>query len=419
MILIEEKRGNADSNFAQDARCNIASLEQRLQTEDKPEYEVRKKLIEALSSCDPDKLQSLKPEIDACQDPLLDVIYIIVNVLLSNAAFIERLEQLEQLRPYIDSKKIPLEVTALIYTLYADSYLNCDNEKALSWYKKALDIDPFLWPCRQNYASILWNENRWTEAADFFEKQVERFGDQPNLLTAYGRALIETGNYGKALITLRKAQKMQPDSQIVSEYLNMALDSCSEDDLKAETANKQSIESSQVLITPEGFKHFLSEFSDCVQSEVRMTFWRLSKDKTHTWRAAPEQQGQTLLHMFIKSKYGDAVEALEEVGTGAGRMDLYLHFSSCFKTIIELKMCGHGYSEAYSLEGIQQLDHYLKSQKVHVGYLLVFDGRTRDFGKGIKSVYFVDDNIIFTSIIDVRPSIKPQKGGKPWQISQA
>ncbi len=100
---------------------------------------------------------------------------------------------------------------------------------------------------------------------------------------------------------------------------------------------------------------------------------------------------------------------MEEVSAGAGRIDLYLHFSNGFKTIIELKLCGHGYSEAYSLEGIQQLDHYLKSKNIHVGYLLVFDSRARGFGEGIEPIYFKDAAITFANIIDVRLSIRREK----------
>ena len=97
---------------------------------------------------------------------------------------------------------------------------------------------------------------------------------------------------------------------------------------------------------------------------------------------------------------------MEEVYIGAGRIDIYLQFSNGFKTVIELKMCGHSYSEAYSLEGRQQLDHYLTNKKVHVGYLLIFDSRTRDFKKNIQPVYVIGQNIVYTIVVDVRPSVK-------------
>lgn len=412
LLFLEEKRGGADAGATQSARDRIESLERRLQTEDRAGYEARKRLTEVLRSGDAEQLKDLKPEIDACQEPLLDAVYIIAETVLTGSAFVEQLEQLERLRPYIGRDGIPPEVTALIAALYADTYLkNGDCEKALSWYKKALDINPFLWACRQNYAAILWNEKRWTEAAAFFAQQVARFGDQPHLLIVYGRALLETGNCAKALKILRKAQKLQPDAPMIAEYINRALDLCDEEDLEAESAGGQS--AGAPCVTPEGVRQLLSEFSEYVRAEVRMTFWRRSKERAHVWRASPEQHGQTLLHTFVKSRYGGAVEVLEEAPAGAGRIDLYLRFLSGFTTVIELKMCGHGYSEAYSLEGIAQLQHYLENKKVHVGYLLVFDSRTRKYGEGIAPVYFAGDHIIFTSIADVRPFVKPGREREP------
>jgi hypothetical protein len=33
---------------------------------------------------------------------------------------------------------------------------------------------------------------------------------------------------------------------------------------------------------------------------------------------------EDLLHTFLKARFGDRVEIFEEVGTGAGRLDLYV-----------------------------------------------------------------------------------------------
>lgn len=406
-IFLAEKQSSADSKLIRDAQNNIFSLAQRLQDDDKSDYEIRKKLIEALDRGDADVLHSLEAEINALQDQLLKILYLIVDIMVSGYTFFEKMERLEKLCKYIDTGKTPLEVTSLIYNLYADTYLSYDDyEKAITWYRKALDINPFLWHCRQNYVALLWEAGKWNDVAGYLEAQVKRFGDQPNLLVVYGRSLIKVKAYGKALKVLRKAQKLLPDSKMIDKYISFAIDSCGEGTLTLDLDNEQSTEPLKPNITPENFRTLLTEFSKFVRSEVRMTFWKSASGRKHTWIASPEKHGQTLLHTFIKSKYNDAVEVMEEVYTGAGRVDVYLQFSNGFKTIIELKMCGHSYSETYSLEGIKQLDHYLVNKKVHVGYLLIFDSRTRDFQKNIQPIYFVGQNIIYTNVVDVRPSVK-------------
>ena len=142
-------------------------------------------------------------------------------------------------------------------------------------------------------------------------------------------------------------------------------------------------------------------------NDKRMSFWKNDpKQKGHKWVTSPEQHGQNLLHTFIKSRFGQNVEAIEEVDTGAGRIDIYLRFYNGLKTIIELKLCGGGYSEGYAVSGIEQLTHYLKNKQTYLGYLLVFDGRIRDCGKGIQSAYPFENYTIRSFVADVRSKVK-------------
>ena len=407
IIFLAEKQDSVDPDLIQDAQDNIFSLEQRLQNDERSDYEIRKKLMESLNKSDADTLHGLSKEIDALQDQTLKVLYLIVDILVSAHTFFEKMERLEELYNYIKNDTTSLEVVFVVYNLYADIYLDHgDYEKAIMWYRKALDINPFLWHCRQNYLALLCKTGKWNDAASYLETQVKRFGDQPNLLFVYGRALIEVKSYGKAIKVLRKAQKMLPDSKDIGKLLSFAIDSCSDEVFTIDQNGEASTEPLSPAITLESFRALLTRFSEFIRSEVRMSFWKSAPNRKHVWVASPEKYGQTLLHTFIKSKYSDAVEVMEEVGTGAGRIDVYIQFSNGFKTIIELKMCGHSYSEAYSLEGTKQLEHYLVNKKLHVGYLLIFDSRTRDFGENIQPVYSAGRNIIYTNIVDVRPSIK-------------
>lgn len=92
---------------------------------------------------------------------------------------------------------------------------------------------------------------------------------------------------------------------------------------------------------------------------------------------------------------------------GAGIIDLYIILQGGLKIVVELKICGGaGYSSNYALSGKDQLIHYIKNTQTKIGFLIVFDGRMRDFGKGFIPIQSVDDISIFTTAIDMRPKIE-------------
>lgn len=96
----------------------------------------------------------------------------------------------------------------------------------------------------------------------------------------------------------------------------------------------------------------------------------------------------------------------EEVGAGAGRVDIFLRLSDGSRVVIELKMCGgRTYAKSYARGGIGQLVHYMENLDTGLGYLVVFDGRVRDFGVDFPETEFADNQTVNTRIIDVRPTI--------------
>ncbi len=56
--------------------------------------------------------------------------------------------------------------------------------------------------------------------------------------------------------------------------------------------------------------------------------------------------------------------------------------------------------------GSDQVLHYIKNLQKSLGYLLIFDARARDFGKGIDPVTAIANFIVVTNFIDVRPSLR-------------
>ena len=136
-----------------------------------------------------------------------------------------------------------------------------------------------------------------------------------------------------------------------------------------------------------------------------MTFWQ-SELKDHKWISRPEQHAKSLLLTFLLTTYKNTALIFDEIIAGAGLIDIFIALSNDEKAVIELKMCGLSYSLNYAREGIDQIHHYIENRNARAGYLLVFDGRKRDFGKDIPSDVTIHGSRIISKIVDVRPIVK-------------
>jgi len=146
----------------------------------------------------------------------------------------------------------------------------------------------------------------------------------------------------------------------------------------------------------------LDSFAAHIESVQRMRFWRGQR-----WRPSPEIYAQELLYTFVCAWFHDNDFAFRDVVAGAGKVDMLIITPLGLKCIIELKMCGKPYSLDWAGGGADQLYHYMQNRPSRVGYLLVFDGRTRDFGQGFEDSSVRDNMRIISKVVDVRRSIKP------------
>jgi hypothetical protein len=137
-----------------------------------------------------------------------------------------------------------------------------------------------------------------------------------------------------------------------------------------------------------------------------MYFWKNDSGK-YKWDTKPEEKGKQFLITALEMKYGkDSIEIIQERIAGAGIIDLYLILRGGLKIVVELKICGgDGYSSTYAISGEDQLVHYLNNISTKIGFLIVFDGRSLDFGKGFKTVQSINDLTIFTTAIEMTPKI--------------
>ena len=116
---------------------------------------------------------------------------------------------------------------------------------------------------------------------------------------------------------------------------------------------------------------------------------------------------------FLKAHFGDRVQIFEELDSGAGRLDIYLVAFGGLSAVLELKILGRPYSTTYAFSGKEQIVHYMEQKKCHLGYLLIFDGRARDFGKGLNPVEIVRSSTVMVTFVDLRRSVKGDDEDEP------
>jgi tetratricopeptide (TPR) repeat protein len=276
---------------------------------------------------------------------------------------------------------------------------------AADWYHKILDDSPLDTTVRQSFVDALWKAEKWGEAAIYLRQQLEAYGDQPGLLFAYGRSLFEAGQLSEAVSVFTSALKLADDNpdlqQTIREYRERALE------LGGSIPPPPMTAALDAPVTLDELRVALKEFATFVSGSKRMDFWeKRDGAKKHDWRKRPEKHGQTLLHTYLKATFKERVDIFEEIGVGAGRLDLLVRFAGGVSAIIELKMCGNGYSAEYARSGEEQIEHYMANRKVHVGLLVVFDARQRKNGSRLISYTIGPKNTIEETTIDVRPTIK-------------
>jgi hypothetical protein len=143
-------------------------------------------------------------------------------------------------------------------------------------------------------------------------------------------------------------------------------------------------------------------FAHYISADKRMTFWTRD-EKDYKWVERPERRAQDLLHTFLKARFLYRVKVFEELDAGAGRLDILVEFFGGLTIIVELKMCGFGYSTDYAAGGESQLLHYMTNRRSHLGYLVTFDARLTMYGHALLTGN--GPLTVFSKFVDMRPRV--------------
>ena len=360
----------------------------------KRQYEIRQEILGYLKTCDYNKLSSVHLEKEDTELYWMIPLLQSLSEKLSNE---EKMEKIQEALYFVEKQyEYRVDYLEIIYARMAYFYEKIDKDECLRYCEKVLAIDNFHLSIIKIYLTGLRNTKNWKKLLAFCEQQIELSGEEETYLILAGEAALHLKDYDSAVSYLKELSKS-------SEYANKLL----HDALDKGGHSKDRLNSDIVKYTLQDIKEAIHVFQESVQNESRMSFWhKNSKDKRkYHWVAKPESLGKLLLQTSLKGCFRDNILTIEECGAGAGRIDLYLNLNSEISLLVELKMCGEGYSTNYALHGFEQLNHYMKARKVGVGYLIIFDARKRDFEKGIPKTKIVDEGIIYTFVIDVRNKI--------------
>jgi tetratricopeptide (TPR) repeat protein len=394
--------GDQKSADAMDAEAK------KLETEIGSEhFGVARRVAALFETWDPEEANSLLDVARQTEDPELYAgIHVALAIHDPSLSSLQRLGRMEGILKELDRRHARRGAKHPVRLAIAQILKEFGNfSGAADWYRKILDDAPLDTTVRQHFVDALWKAEEWGEAAIYLRQQLEAYGDLPGLLYAYGRSLFEAGQLPEAVGVFTRALKRAVDNpdlqQTIREYRERALE------LVGSIPPPPIATALDAPVTLDELRAALEDFAAFVSASKRMDFWEKQDGaKKHDWRKRPEKHGQTLLHTYLKATFKERVEIFEEIGVGAGRLDLLVRFAGGVSAIIELKMCGNGYSAEYARSGEDQIEHYMANRKVHVGLLVVFDARQRDNGSRLISRMISRENTIEETTIDVRPTIK-------------
>ncbi|MFV5374273.1 tetratricopeptide repeat protein [Acinetobacter calcoaceticus] len=309
------------------------------------------------------------------------------------------IELLDSALQYLE-KKDEKEIVDLVHfhfgLIYQKQGLNTEAEES---YQKSLYANPYNYSAANNLAALYMETEQWEKASKFFSSRIKLLGELPNICFYYGKTLYEQHNYHEALKYFNKANpEVRGLQQLKEECFIKIPQGMITTNFKPEVV---------VQITSDVMLATLNEFSTTVSAQNRMYFWQSDNKNGYKWNKNPEEIGKQLLIAFLSAKFGHGnIQILQEQRAGAGFIDLYLLLAGGLKVVVELKMCGAPYTSSYAISGKDQIVHYQNNTGSHLGYLVVFDGRKRDFAEGFQKLQIVENKTIYSVAVDVRNTVK-------------
>ncbi|EDR2954131.1 hypothetical protein AA158_003271 [Salmonella enterica subsp. enterica serovar Hvittingfoss] len=367
---------------------------------DEPEFFIARDVAEYLRDGDEVSRSNLSSMINEGSPVNIKFGYAMAKYLNEELTFTTKVELLDQALKYSREMK-DYHMTSLIFQQMAEEYHKNEYVSiAIEKLYESLSSNKSNKIAFQNIITLLLQEKRLEEASCLLKQKIEEVGQFPNITYIYAKVRFELKDYKLAYKLFKQVRNGASSENIkhIDDYIMKCIENIDEL-VSEETVSEQIVNTD---ITLDDISKSLDDFCASVSSHSRMLYWNKCDDG-YKWASKPETIAKHALIMFFSARFSSGtIELIQEPRAGAGFIDIYLVTNNGIKVVIELKMCGNGYSSNYALSGESQILHYLESRKINVGFLVVFDSRTRDFSKGIQYFKSIDNYSIFSKVVDVR-----------------
>lgn len=384
--------------------CDIKNEYQKIELliNDEDFFDSRKILSVLENKDESVELNTLKLNVEDGAPVNIKLGYVLTKYLKEASGVREKISLLDDAFKYADELR-DHEMKSLVLQLMANEYNVSGNpQQAICKLYESLVVNKYNYDSFQKLALLLQQENRLADLSLLLMERIRDFGELPNICFFYAKVLFELKDYRKAFTFFKKVKDNNGFSINVDEYIYSCISHV--DELNVSIVEEKTKD--KIDISLDDISTALDDFVIAVSNHSRMYFWT-NDGKNYKWTSKPESVAKHLLLMFFASRFGsDELELIQEPRAGAGFIDLYFIAKNGIKVVIELKMCGSGYSSNYALSGESQIIHYLNSKEVNVGYLVIFDARTRDYANGVQAFKSLGKHTIYSKVVDLRPIIE-------------
>lgn len=275
------------------------------------------------------------------------------------------------------------------------------SDRAIPWLEKILLDAPLAEGIARMLLELLRAEKRWEAALSVATREVSLKGETFDRVIVVAELALSAGSKESAFKAAYRAEALagnEAERARARELVEKAL---------AQGPSFASDLQGPVVapVTTSELDAEMQRYAARTSADYRMEFWEKPRGaKKHAWVSQPERRAQTQLRIWLDAAFGERVTIIEEISAGAGRLDLLLQLAGGTQVIVELKMCGFGYSSNYAAAGEKQIRHYMQNRGVHLGFLVVHDGRMRKFGESVLQPSGMGRQTVRELFVDVRPS---------------
>ncbi|MBU51848.1 MAG: hypothetical protein CL920_24425 [Deltaproteobacteria bacterium] len=332
---------------------------------------------------------------------------------VQRVSFLKGVQELELSGPVMMVDKVELMIDALDVSKDRDSpalkalllefagvkLLQSGHDgRALSFFLRAVAAHPASIDRRVRLASQLHNMNRLSEAIEVGSSIAEDDPDSHIGFFIAGSAAYRAAEYNVAEHLLKRASALAPEKDDLRKLLEKAQKENTNSILKGVTPPLVIGREPPPTNHP-AFIKYLREFS--VRGRLNSeAFWQSHKKGKLVQN--PENMARALFVQDLMATCRSASIYKETILPG-GRIDLIVNILGK-EFVVEIKMCGGGYSKSYAEGGFEQLREYLRFRNETRGYLLVFDARAKQESEhSLQDVLELGDGLAaFCTQVDIR-----------------